>query len=117
MPLSEESLRDLGSGGEIAGEAVRHLRFTVRPAPGLRYQVDAWVGAQDQLLRQLAMASTGAWTGPDGSVVRWRSSSTVRLFGFGERVVITKPDAALVRAAPVDREGPEAVVFPFDWPQ
>lgn len=117
LRLPKESLRDLGSGGEISGEAVRHLRFTVRPAPSLRYQVDAWVGAQDQLLRQLAMASTGTWTGPDGSVVRWRSSGTVRLFGFGERVVITKPDAALVRAAPVDRAGPEAVLFPFDWRQ
>lgn len=117
LRLPKESLRDLGLGGEVAGEAVRHLRFTVRPTPSLRYQVDAWVGAQGQLLRQLAMTSTGTWTDPRGSAVRWRSSSTVRLFGFGERVVITKPDAALVRAAPVDRAGPKSVVFPSDWPQ
>lgn len=116
LQLPKESVRDLGSGGEIAGEAVRHLRFTARSAPGLRYEVDAWVGAKDQVLRQLALASTGTWTGPEGSVVRWRSSGTVRLFGFGERVVITKPDATLARPAPTSWHGPEAVAFPFSAP-
>lgn len=102
-PIENLDLEDLD------GEQVRHLRFAVEGSrlgrAGARLTVEAWTGAQDDLLRKLTISTTGSFgpaevpgaAPPAGLSVAWSTSTTYRLSDFGADLAIEPPPADTIR--------------------
>jgi hypothetical protein len=105
---------DLGEA-ELDGVRVRHFRFAVEGDVvgdmGATHdaRAEAWVGADDGLLRRLSVASRSSHRDP-GARVQLATNVTIDLGEFGADVDVARPSASGTASSPF---GPAAVLYPF----
>lgn len=108
-------LEDLGVE-DLEGHRVRHLRFQVSGSSfgsDASYRTEAWVDAEDDVIRKLTMTTTGSLTAGQPMALRWSESATMRLFDFGAPLTVEPPAPGEIRGSVEVPEGASVLVYPF----